>query len=407
MQLSHDHIKHLVPINQLLKEHQHTIADQSHILQLGVGDELTANEEHRWFLYLLKGKLDLVDVDRQVMLVSSTDDRAQHPLFNDGERKTSLVAQTSCIVVRFDKQLFHTFVDTELLSSEQLETVEMNETEGLLFNEIMHAFNMGKLKLPGLPEVATKIRAVLTGLNLNVKTLSRIVSMDPVISVRLISASNDSLAKDLEPVVSIEAAIVRLGLKRASQLVAQFASEDGFNSQSELLNSRLHQVYDYSVEVATLSMTIARQRGQLSEGRLYLAGLLYQIGVIPILSYIEDTGLVISDEQELNAIIANLRGAVGSMVIKHFGLPDHLIEVVEEIENWCRDTKRSLDTCDIVIIAQIYNRLKHHEVEGLPKMEVVPALKKVFPEQIDKDFARNVFTQSHEELGLRLKSLGM
>jgi len=400
-------LKHLVPIKQLQAEHRLQIASQSHMLELRAGDVLTANDEHRWFVYLIKGKLDLLELDKQPLLLDADDDRAYHPIFNDGAHKIRLVAQSSCIIARFEKQLFNTFIDQELISGEELETVEMNEVEGNLFNAIMHGFNMGNLKLPSLPDIAIKVRKALETPNASADDMSRIISADPAMVTRLIQVANGPLNRGVDPIASIQAAIVRLGMQTTKELVTSFAIKQLFKTKSKMLNQRMHELYDHSVDVAAISFALSKQTGKLSPDHMLLAGLLHEIGVIPILSYIEDTGLMINDESELDSIIKSLRGAVGSMVIRHWGLSSDLFAVVEEFENWQRDEKGKIDTCDMIIIAQIYRRLKHHQIEGLPRIDQVPAFKKLYPDNQDKDFAQNVFQQAHDEISAIMQLLKM
>ncbi len=407
MQFDNTLLKYLVPIKQLQSEHRLQIADQSQLIELNLGDELSANEEHRWFIYLIKGKLDLLEINKQSVLLDAADARAYHPLFNEGERKTRLIARTGCVVVRFEKQLFNTFVDQELLSGEELETVEMNEVEGNLFNEIMHAFNMGNLKLPSLPDIAVKVRNALASPDTSADDVARIVAADPVMVTRLIKAANGPLNRGVDPVCSIQSAIVRLGMQTSKELITGFAVRQLFNTKSKMLNLRMHELYDHSVDIAAISFALSKQSGKLSPDHMLLAGLLHEIGVIPILGYIEDTGLVITDEAELNSIIKQLRGAVGSMVIRHWGLSNDLFAVVEEFENWQRQEKGDIDTCDMIIIAQIYRRLKYHQLEGLPTINEVPAFKKLYPGNQNTDFAQKVFQQAHEEITSIMQLLKM
>jgi len=400
-------LKYLVPIKQLQAEHQLQIASQSHMLELRTGDVLTANEEHRWFVYLIEGKLDLLELNKEPVLLDAADDRAHHPVFSDGAHKLRMVAQSSCVIVRFEKQLFNTFIDQELISGEELETVEMNEVEGNLFNEIMHEFNMGNLKLPSLPDIAIKVRKALEAPNASADDMSRIISADPAMVTRLIKVANGPLNRGVDPIASIQAAIVRLGMQTTKELVTSFAIKQLFKTKSKMLNQRMHELYDHSVDVAAISFALSKQTGKLSPDHMLLAGLLHEIGVIPILSYIEDTGLIINDEVELDGIIKSLRGAVGSMVIRHWGLSSDLFAVVEEFENWQRDEKGEIDTCDMIIIAQIYRRLKHHQIEGLPRIDQVPAFKKLYPDNQDKDFAQKVFQQAHDEIAAIMQLLRM
>ena len=398
VQIESSHLKNLVPINQLEKSHRLRIAEKSHIVELSAGDQLTSNEEHRWFMYLLKGKLDLVDIDRQVMMVQSTDDRAFHPLFNDGERKTSLVAQTSCVVAQFDKQLFHAFVDQELLSGEELHTIEMSESEGLLFNEIMHAFNMSGLSLPSFSANARKIKAALNRPGLNLESLFDLTASDPVLAVHLISKANMPVLKGNGKSGGISAAIQLIGVESATLYMQKLLSREIFQSDSEMLNKQFQQFYGRSLEIACMASVISRLSGQLSADHAFLAGLLHEIGIVPILVYIERTKLSVGSDEELARIIRHLKPAIGSMVIQQFNLSGDMVDVVETESDWTRDVSGDVDVCDLVIMAQIYYRLKYHQLDGLPSMDKVPAFKKLFNNGFDKSFSAKVFTQSQEML---------
>ncbi len=281
----------------------------------------------------------------------------------------------------------------------------MREVEGHLFNEIMRAFNAGHLKLPSLPDIAMKVKKALSRPNSSAQDVSRIVSADPAMVARLINIANGPLNRGVDPIGSIHGALVRLGLQNSKDLIISFSIKQLFMSKSKVLNQRLHELYDSSVDVAAISFALSKQSAMLAPDHIMLAGLLHEIGVIPILSYIEDTGLVVADENELNSIIKKLRGAVGSMVIKQWGLSNDLIAVVENFENWQRQTGSEIDTCDMIIIAQIYHRLKHQQIEGLPKINDVPAFKKLYPENQDADFAQNVFQQADDEISAIMQLL--
>ncbi len=407
MQIDNALLKFLVPIKQLQNEHRLQLANQSHLIELSVGDELLATEEHRWFVYLVRGKLDLLEIDSPPVLIKSEDQRAFFPLFVDGEHKTRIIAQANCVVVRFEKQLFNTFIEHEIITGEELETVEMNEVEGNLFNEIMHAFNVGELKLPSLPEIAIKVKKAMASPYASAGDIARIVAADPAMATRLINVANGPLNRSVDPICSIQAAIVRLGVHTSRELVTSFAIKQLFTTKSKILNQRMHDLYDRSIDIAAISFALSKQSGKLSPDHMLLAGLLHEIGVIPILSYIEETGLEISNDVELDNVINRLREAVGSMVIRHWELPGDLFTVVEEYENWQRDEAGEVDTCDMIIIAQIYHRLKHHKLDGLPTIDQVPAFKKLYPDNQGADFAQNIFQQAHDEIAAIMQLLKM
>ena len=266
---------------------------------------------------------------------------------------------------------------------------------------------MGELKLPSLPDIALKVKHALASPYVSAADVARIIAADPAIATRLINVANGPLNRAVDPIHSIQAAIVRLGVQTSKELVMSFAVKQLFTTKSQILKHRMHSLIDDSIEIASISFALSKQSGMLPPEHLLLAGLLHNIGVIPILSYIEDTGLNINDEAELDNIINRLRGAVGTMVIRHWNLSDDLFAVVENFENWKRDENEKLDTCDMVIIAQIYQRLKHHKIEGLPNINDVPAFKKLYPNNQSADFAQHVFQQAHDEIAAILQLLKM
>lgn len=390
-------LKTLVPIKQLQNEHQRCIASKSCVVNLCLGDELSANEECRWFVYLIEGRVDLLAIDRPPVLLQSTDPRAMHPLFAECGHKTRLIAQSSCVILRFDKQLFNAFMDKEIVTIDVPETAAMREIAVDLFYAIMHDFEMGKLKLSSLPDVAKNIKQQLGALNLTKEKLANIVTADPAITARLIKMARGKRLRVADTNCDIVSAINVLGLETSKKLIYNMVDQQPFVSQSQTLNQRMHTLYEQSIDVAALSFSISKQSELLAPGHMLLAGLLSEIGTITIINYIESTGLRLENEEELEQIITQLRGAVGNMVIKHFGLSSDLLTVVNNFENWYRQDKDIIDACDIVVIAQIFRRLKDHKLNGLPDISEVPALQKLYKNVQTSDFVNNVLSQAHEE----------
>lgn len=396
--IDHDLLKRFVPIRDLSPENRNQMASKCHVSVMQMGEQLISSEEHRWIVYLLDGKMDLYDAGNQAELISHKEKRAHYPLFSEQTHHIHTVARSQCQIVRFDRQLFSTLLEHELVTGEELETIEVSDTEGYLFNEIMHAFNIGALKLPGLPEVAIKVRNAIINPDVVVKDVSKIIEADPAMAARLIQVVNSPAVLGLSKVSTLHNAIVRLGLEMTRNLVMSYAVKQLFNTKSSLLIKRMKQLYQHSIEIASISYAISRVSRKLNPDHLLLAGLIHDIGVIPIISYIEETGLEVKDEDELERIINKLRSIVGSMVIKHWGFSTDFLSVVEFAEDWHRNESKDLDVCDVVNIAQLYSMLQHKDVRHLPKIDEVPAFKKLFPGKQSPDFSVQVFEQAKEEI---------
>lgn len=397
-------LKHLLPINDLSSENRQKIANKSRVDAFQIGETLISSEEHKWFVYLLEGRVELFTADGSTELVVQKSARACHPLFSENKKDSHLVAESSCKIIRFDRQMFVTLMDYELLTGEQLEEIEVDDAQAFLFNEIMHAFNLGKMKLPSLPEIALKIKTAMQNPEVSIVDLVRLIEADPAMAARLIQVANSSAYRVLEPSKTLQNAIVRLGLSGARNLVMAFSVKQLFTSRSSLLKNKMRQLYQHSLEIAAIAYAVAKETKKIDADQLLLAGLIHDIGVIPILSYIDETGFTVKDEQELDHIIFKLRSVVGSMVIKHWGFAAEFQSVVEHAEDWYRDHEGELDVCDIVNVAQIYSLLQQKNIHHLPKIHQVPAFKKLFPEQQSAAFSLRVFERARNEI-FEVKSL--
>lgn len=400
-------LKHLVPIRDLQPEGRRHLASKAHVVDLIPGDHLIDIDEHRWLLYLIEGTIDLIDRDRHSLKVNAGDKRAFHALFADKSHKVRAVAVKRCKVARFDRQLFSTLIEQEIISGEQLETIEVGEVEGHIFNAIMQAFNQGQLKLPSLPEIAVKIKTAASNPNASVQDVVRIVEADPAMVARLIQVANSPISRGIEPVKSIRDAVVRLGLATTRNLVVSLSVKQLFKTRSNVLRARMQGLYDHSVEVAAIAYAIANRSTDMVADELLLAGLIHDIGVIPILTYIDETGLEVEDDAQIENIITKLRSVVGSMVMKNWDFAPELAAVVECGHDWHRNSGEQLVMCDIIIIAQIYYLLKHHQLDGLPQIDKVPAFRKLFHDRNDPQFVVKVLEDAHEEIAEVMKILRM
>lgn len=391
-------LKHLIPVRDLQAVDRQTLANKSHIIELHPGQELNAADQHRWLLYLLAGKLDMRAPKQPSVLFDASESRAHHPVFTESEHKSHAVAQSHCKVVCFDRQLFNTLLDYELISGTEMTAIETDDGESHLFNAIMQAFNAGNLQLPSLPDIALKIKQAAANPDVSLTDIAHIVEADPAMAARLIQVASSPIHRGMTPVRSIRDAIMRLGLVSTRNLVIGLSVKSLFKTENHMLLDRMHELYDHSIEVAAICYALGRKAKHPQQDHLLLAGLVHDIGIIPILAYIDNTGLTVEKPADLETIINKLRGVVGSMVIRHWEMPADLVTVVEEAENWHRNTSDKLDVCDMVVIAQIYSMLQRHQLQNLPKIEEVPAFHKLFKGKPDAEFANQVLHDAHDEV---------
>ena len=134
-----------------------------------------------------------------------------------------------------------------------------------------------------------------------------------------------------------------------------------------------------------------------------LAGLIHNIGVLPILMKAEYTPALLQDTQALDDVIYRLHNKVGAAILKSWDFSDTLIAVPQEYSNLAWDSENVPDLVDIVQVAHIQS-LENTEIAiNADKLDSVKALKKL---GIDTGIVVNELDEDSEEYAEALALFG-
>ncbi len=221
-------------------------------------------------------------------------------------------------------------------------------------NEIITAIEKDKLVLPTLPEVALRVREVAQDSNSSVADLSRVIASDAAISARVIKVCNSPLLRASQPVENVHMAINRLGMSYSADLATGLAMQQMFQATSDIIDSRLRDVWERSTEVAGLAHVLAQSHTRLSPAQATLAGLTHKIGVLPILAFAEHNENLLSDGFTLDEVIESLHTKLGEMILRAWDFSEELCAVPANYLNFTRVSER-VDFVDIVTVANLHN----------------------------------------------------
>ena len=218
--------------------------------------------------------------------------------------------------------------------------------------ELMQELESKTLVLPTLPEVALRVRDAVDDENSSIVGISRVIATDAALSARLIQVANSPLMRATQEIESLEMAVNRLGLKLVRDMVISMVMEQMFQATSELTDMKLRQVWEHSTLVAAISHTLAAQFTKLQPQQALLAGLVHDIGILPIITKAEDYPELLEDEATLNRIIDKLHGKIGYAILKAWNFPADLMRVPLEHEDLQRNSEQ-VDYSDVVTVANL------------------------------------------------------
>ncbi|NLD15122.1 MAG: HDOD domain-containing protein [Gammaproteobacteria bacterium] len=216
-------------------------------------------------------------------------------------------------------------------------------------SELLTAIDNDELILPTLPEVALQVREAAEDPDVGLNELSKVISNDAALTARIIKVVNSPLLRSSSEISDLNMAVNRLGMSYTANLAMGLAMEQMFQATSDVIDRRLRDVWATSTEVAGISHVLCRHFTRLKPDQAALAGLVHQIGILPILSYAEEHGQLLSDSFTLEQVIERLHPVLGQRILQAWDFPPGLINVPMEY----LDFERHTDTVDYVDIVQV------------------------------------------------------
>lgn len=228
-------------------------------------------------------------------------------------------------------------------------------SDSQFFTRLQAAIRDNKITLPTLPEVALRVRDAVEQENTTASQIAEMVATDGALSARLLQVANSPLYGGRVPIESIQMAITRMGVKMVRTLVINLAMKQIFQPTTDSMDKRLRALWEESVGVAAIARAMSGQTPHLEGEQAMLAGLIHNIGALPILTFVEGEGLdeLMEDEERLDGLIQKLGPFVGQQILEGWNFSKSLTKVPASCYNLAYDSGDTADYVDLVIVARL------------------------------------------------------
>jgi len=258
-----------------------------------------------------------------------------------------------------------------------MSTAENTQNNSLL-TLLQQSLKANNFTLPPLPDSATKVRKAIDDPEVDCEKVAKIIRVDPVLSGRLIQAANSPLFKGVTNIEDLNTAISRLGLKCVQNLVISLTVSSLFkNAAKPWVRRKFSQLWEVSIKIAALSEVLARSRKGLDGGEALLAGLLHDIGAIPIIILCDEKFGEPSDPEDLNTALQQLSPPLTSWILRKWHLSESIVSLPEDVADLTREGNEKVDYADVVQVARLHTwRGKKHPLGNVSWLDV-PAFQKL------------------------------
>jgi HD-like signal output (HDOD) protein len=226
----------------------------------------------------------------------------------------------------------------------------MSQIADQVRQDIVTAIKHDRLVLPTLPEVAIRVREVTDDPKADIEQLIGVIGRDAALSARIIRVANSPLLRASRPIEDMKMAVMRLGMSYTSNIATGLAMEQMFQATSDVVDLRMRAVWSRSSEVAGICHVICKHYTKLRPDQATLAGLVHQIGVLPVLTYAEEHPALLNDSVTLDRVIEELHPTLGDLILQTWGFPTELAKIPSQHLDFNRKSPK-VDYSDIVTIA--------------------------------------------------------
>ncbi len=216
-----------------------------------------------------------------------------------------------------------------------------------------------RVVLPTLPEVAMQVRKVVNDPKATARQVAKLVSTDPALTARLLKVVNSPMYRGVEKIENVQTAVARLGAQQVRNLLTALVMQQLYQAKGTThTRARLKELWSHSAKVAALSFVIAKRFTGLPADQAMLAGLIHDIGVLPILQRAEAYPQLVEHPAALDEVIKHLHSVIGPIILDEWGFSPELVAVTSHHEDmWRKDDGNKTTYVDVVIVANLHSYL--------------------------------------------------
>jgi HD-like signal output (HDOD) protein len=183
-----------------------------------------------------------------------------------------------------------------------------------------------------------------------------VIGNDAALTARIIKVVNSPLLRTNKAINDLQMAVSRLGINYTCNLATGLAMEQMFQATSDVVDRKMREVWNKSTEIAGICHVLCKHYTRLMPDQATLAGLVHQIGVLPILTYAEDHNELLSDSISLNHVIEQIHPMIGDKILRTWDFPELIAMVPSQHLDFTRDSAK-VDYVDIVQVAILQSYL--------------------------------------------------
>jgi HD-like signal output (HDOD) protein len=264
----------------------------------------------------------------------------------------------------------------------------------------------GKVDLPSFPDIALRVRKVLSDEEVSQEQVVRVVGSEPALAARLMQIANSAALNFTgKPINDLRTAINRMGHNMVRSAAIAFAMSQLKKVDSlKGLEKPLDDLWKSSAAVAAMSHAVAKRYSKVNPDTGMLAGLLHGIGKLYILTRSSKHPGLFADQAAYNQIVRDWHSPVAKALLENWDMAEEIVNAVSDYEDMERAHSGPVDLTDVLTVGNLLAAFKEHPESLEINMHDVAACKRM---NIDRASYEKLIDESETEIDALRQALGV
>ena len=257
----------------------------------------------------------------------------------------------------------------ETVSANLTNTPEQSQVAFDFVRSLAAELSRGNVDLPSFPEIAIRVRRVLSDPKSSVDQVVRVVGSEPALAGRLLRIANSaSLNRSGRPVTDLRTAINRIGYNMVRSASISFSMAQIRKSNKLAgLEHHLNDLWERSTAVAAFAYVLAKKCTKVNPDEAMLTGMMHGIGKLYVLTRVIDHPELFASNTMLNQIIGEWHASIGKAILENWDFSEAMAQAVGDQADFSRTEEGPADLSDVIAVAI----LMASHADDIPGLELV------------------------------------
>jgi HD-like signal output (HDOD) protein len=265
--------------------------------------------------------------------------------------------------------------------------------------------SVGNVDLPSFPEIAVRVRRVLSDPKSSVEQVVRVVGSEPALAARLLRIANSaSLNRSGRAVTDLRTAINRIGYNMVRSASISFSMAQIRKSNKLVgLEHHLNDLWQRSTVVAAFAYVLARTCTKVNPDEAMLTGMMHGIGKLYVLTRVVDHPELFASNTMLNQIIGEWHASIGKAILENWDFSEAMAQAVGDQADFSRTEDGPADLTDVVAVSIL---MASHAADGAGLEAALSGLGAAKRLGLDEAKTQAVMRESAAEVSALSQALG-